>query len=115
MSEERNTVDRIRELANHQGLSLPVLESKLGLGNGTISRWDKSAPNTDKLSKVADFFHVPIDYLLGRDDKFDISEILDAPDENFTILSRNAKKLSPEDRQQILDIARIMFKEEFKD
>lgn len=59
-------VDRIRALANAQGLSLPSLEVKLNLGNGTISRWSKSSPNTDKLARVADFFHVSLDYLLGR-------------------------------------------------
>lgn len=68
MSNE-TTVDRIRTLANAQGLSLPTLEVKLSLGNGTISRWSKSAPNTDKLSRVADFFHVSLDYLLGREQK----------------------------------------------
>lgn len=62
-------VDRIRVLANAQGLSLPALEVKLNLGNGTISRWSKSSPNTDKLTRVADFFHVSLDYLLGRSEK----------------------------------------------
>ena len=66
MTEQNNIVDKIRTLANKQGLSLPALESKLNLGNGTISRWSKSAPNTDKLAKVADFFHVSMDFLLGR-------------------------------------------------
>lgn len=61
-----STVDRIRVLANAQGLSLPALEVKLNLGNGTISRWSKSSPNTDKLARVADFFHVSLDYLLGK-------------------------------------------------
>lgn len=39
----------------------------------------------------------------------------DIPDESYRILSRNAKKLSSEQRQQLLDLARIMFKEEFRD
>lgn len=64
-------VEKIRELANKEGYSLPTLEVKLGLGNGTISRWSKSAPNTDKLQKVADFFNVSLDYLLGRAEKSD--------------------------------------------
>lgn len=64
-----STVDRIRLLANAQGLSLPALEAKLNLGNGTISRWSKSSPNTDKLARVADYFHVSLDYLLGRFEK----------------------------------------------
>lgn len=64
-----STVDRIRVLANAQGLSLPALEAKLNLGNGTISRWSKSSPNSDKLARVADYFHVSLDYLLGRSEK----------------------------------------------
>ena len=67
MSNENSIVSRIRALANAQGLSLTNLEIKLNLGNGTISRWSKSAPNSDKLTKVADHFHVTTDYLLGRD------------------------------------------------
>ena len=60
-------VDRIRTLANQRDMSLPQLEVKLGLGNGTISRWKTSSPNTDKLQKIADYFNVSMDYLLGRD------------------------------------------------
>lgn len=106
--------DRIRELANKKGMSLPVLEAELGFGNGTIVRWDKSSPTAEKLQKVADYFHVSVDYLLGREYIQD-SSVTSDPDENYTILSRNAKKLSPEDRKQLLDIARIMFKEEFNE
>lgn len=110
MEERNNIVERIRELANAHGYSLPTLEAKLGLGNGTISRWSKSAPNSDKLAKVADEFHVSIDYLLGRETFSDPD-----PDTNYTILSRNAKKLSPEKREKLLNVARLMFSEEFKD
>lgn len=75
-------VDRIRTLANQRDMSLPQLEVELGLGNGTISRWRSSSPNTDKLQKIADYFNVSMDYLLGRDislnrrDQQDINEIL---------------------------------------
>lgn len=78
-------VDKIRSLANEKGMSLPQLEISLGLGNGTISRWKNSSPNTDKLQKVADYFSVSMDYLLGREtdkltakDKRDIAKDLDA-------------------------------------
>jgi transcriptional regulator with XRE-family HTH domain len=47
-------------------MSLPDLEMKIGLGNGTISRWKNASPNTDKLTKVADELRVSLDYLLGR-------------------------------------------------
>ena len=104
--------DRIRELANKKGMSLPVLESELGFGNGTIVKWDKASPNSEKLTKVADYFHVSVDYLLGREDYIS-SNATDDPDENYTILSRNAKKLSPEQREKLLNMAKLMFQEEF--
>lgn len=62
-------VDKIRALANQRDMSLPQLEVELGLGNGTISRWRSSSPNTDKLQKIADYFNVSMDYLLGRETK----------------------------------------------
>lgn len=104
--------DRIKELARQKGMSLPVLEAELGFGNGTIVKWDKASPNSEKLAKVADYFNVSTDYLLGRTEK-GISD--DAPDEEYVILSRKAKELTPEQRRQLLDIAKVMFKEEFKD
>ncbi|WP_425756166.1 helix-turn-helix domain-containing protein [Ihubacter sp. rT4E-8] len=59
-------VEKIRTLANQRNMSLPQLEIELGLGNGTISRWRTSSPNTDKLRKIADYFDVSMDDLLGR-------------------------------------------------
>lgn len=73
--------DKVRELANEKGLSLPALESRLGFGNGTIVKWDKASPNTDKLSRVADYFNVSIDYLLGREEKSSVLPSLNQRDE----------------------------------
>lgn len=106
--------DRIKSLANGKGMSLPVLETELGFGSGTIVKWDKASPNSDKLAKVADYFHVSVDFLLGREceqDTFLDSDV----DENYTILCRDAKKLSPEKREQLLNMAKTMFREEFGD
>lgn len=65
---------RIKNLANEHEMSLTVLESKLGFGNGTITKWDKNTPNADKLNKVAQYFGVSMDYLLNGIDKNGLSE-----------------------------------------
>lgn len=70
---ELTLVDKIRTLANQHDMSLPQLEMELGLGNGTISRWKTSSPNTDKLLKIANFFHVSMDYLLERENEITTS------------------------------------------
>lgn len=107
-------VEKVKQLCETHGMTFASLERRLDFGNGTIVKWDKASPNTEKLTKVADYFHVSVDYLLGREESVN-SDANDAPDENFTILSRNAKKLSPEKREQLLNMAKIMFQEEFKD
>lgn len=63
--------NRIKELANQKGLSLPNLESELDFGSGTIVKWDKSTPNVDKLQKVANYFGVTIDYLMTGEEPDD--------------------------------------------
>lgn len=66
--------ERIKALADTQKLSIRKLEEKIGFGNGTINRWRKTTPGVDKLTKVADFFGVSTDYLLGRtNDKTSLS------------------------------------------
>lgn len=58
--------DLIRDRCTKYGISLPKLEEQLGFGAGTISKWDKSTPSLDKIIKVADFFNIYIDDLIGR-------------------------------------------------
>lgn len=72
--------ERIKELANAKGISLPTLEAELGFGNSTIVKWDKSTPNAEKLNAVAKYFNVSMDYLLNGEenqinDSFNESEL----------------------------------------
>lgn len=46
--------------------NIAELERKLDISNGTINKWDKSQPNTKTLMKIADYFNVTTDFLLGR-------------------------------------------------
>lgn len=56
---------RVKDLANEKKISIRELETSLKFSNGTINKWDKRAPS-DKLQKVAEYFHVSIDYLMGN-------------------------------------------------
>jgi len=57
-------VKRIKELCKRKGITLHRLEQETGLGNGIISRWEKSSPTVENLKKVADYFGVTIDMLI---------------------------------------------------
>lgn len=58
--------DRVKKLAEKQGISIVELEEKLDFGRNSLYSWNKKTPNGDRLKKVADFFNVTTDYLLGR-------------------------------------------------
>ncbi|MDC2863755.1 helix-turn-helix domain-containing protein [Bacillus sp. BP-3] len=60
-------VNTIKSLCAQRKIAISALERDLEFGNGTIRRWDKTSPSAEKLQKVADYFHVTTDYLLGRE------------------------------------------------
>lgn len=61
-------LERIQELCSDYKTNISKLETELNLGKGTIYKWKESSPNTDKIAKVAGYFNVSLDYLLGRTD-----------------------------------------------
>ena len=60
--------ERVHMLADQQGLSDFDLSLKLGLSRNAVYSWQKSSPKTETLQKVAEFFNVSADYLLGLTD-----------------------------------------------
>lgn len=57
--------ERIRMLAKEKNISIRELEHQLGFSNGLLRSWTVST-NSASLEKVADYFGVTTDYLLGR-------------------------------------------------
>lgn len=71
------TLERVKKLCESHGITVPILEKRLNIPNNTIYQWNKRAPNTDRLEKVADYFDVSVDYLLGRTDKKNYYDLTD--------------------------------------
>lgn len=65
--------DNINSLAKKQGKNVKTVALDIGLSENAIYAWKKTKPKAEDLAKVADYFHVSVDYLLGRegDYKFD--------------------------------------------
>lgn len=82
-------LDRIKNILAQKGMSLAELERRADLGNGTISRWNKSLPSVDKIQRVAKILGVSIEFLIDGKEESEISE-------RSKILARNAESLSDE-------------------
>lgn len=70
---------RIRELRQAHNLTQVELANNLSVAKQTVSNWenDNIQPSIDMLVKIADFFGVTMDYLLGRsnDNSLDVSQL----------------------------------------
>ena len=64
------TIEKVLSLIQQSGMGDFPLEKKIGLTQGTIKNWraGKNKISAEALSKLADYFDVSVDYLLGRTD-----------------------------------------------
>ncbi len=62
---------RLKELRESRHISQKELSSKFGYAQNTLSNWENGnrEPDFDTAQKLADFFGVTVDYLLGRTDE----------------------------------------------
>jgi len=64
-----DTIQKIVELLAKNGISGAKMSRDLGFSNAVFSQWKagKQKPSIEKLTKIAEYFNVSTDYLLGND------------------------------------------------
>ena len=75
------TGNRIKELRKKEKLSTKILGEIIGMSQQYVSDIEtgRAAPSVKTLNKLANYFNVPIDYLLGKTDdpnKYDTEEMI---------------------------------------
>jgi len=96
---------RIKDLANEKNVSIREVESTLSLANGTLNKWKERA-NTEKLQKVADYFGVTVDYLLGNDNNSNVSSKSVDLNDDDAFLTFEGKPIPEEDMELIKRLLR---------
>lgn len=63
--------DRLRLLRKEHGLTQIQFAKTFNVANGTIAMWEtgRREPDFSTMLRISDFFHVSVDYLLGRDEE----------------------------------------------
>lgn len=61
-------VKKIRKLCIDRNVTVAEVEREVGLGNGSIRRWDENEPGAMKLKAVADFLGTTTDELLKEEE-----------------------------------------------
>lgn len=62
--------ERLKNLIGEKGLNYQKFSKEIGIPNSTISDWlnKKTTPTIENIPKIAIFFKVTTDYLLGLED-----------------------------------------------
>ena len=99
---------RFENVMNERKLNKAQLIRATGITEGAIDGWRKKGtqPTADCLCKLADFFEVSTDYLLGRENEVGLVEVktdLTADEQELLNLYR---KLSFGDKNQLLGFAK---------
>lgn len=63
---ESDLVVKIRNLCKEHGISMRRLERDNEFGNGLVSKWSHSSPSVAYLQRVANYFGVSLNYLIGE-------------------------------------------------
>lgn len=94
--------DRLKELRKKSNLTQQELASKFYLNKSSISRYENGTqlPEHELLEKIADYFDVSIDYLLGRTNIIKPSEL------ETTISNKNKETKQDNKRDEAEMLAR---------
>lgn len=65
---ENKFPERLRRLRERKRMNQKALGECCGVSKNTVARWERGErePGASSLIKIADFFEVSTDYLLGR-------------------------------------------------
>lgn len=103
-------MNRIKELREMAGKQQKELAIDLGVSQPTVSDWEsgRKVPSAKSTSKLADYFQVPIDYLLGRESVTDGPPAPSRPGSKWIpVLGRVAAGTPIEAVEDILDYEEI--------
>lgn len=93
--------ERLQALMDSRNMKKAAFAQAIGISQGNLNDWrnGRSSPSLEKLERIADYFEVSTDYLLGRDDRYP------TPTEDACEMLRIFSSLDREGRTVVLSAA----------
>lgn len=106
--------ERLKELRKSRNISQQKLGAYLNYGYTAIANYEsgRNEPSFDTLIKIAAFFSVTVDYLIGVSDEPRIMNDLSISEVQLLEIYR---RLNEENRQIIMEMIEIVFKKQRKE
>ena len=116
MSNILNTNNKIGKAIKKERLKLGLTQSELGdilnVSKQTVSNWENGnrTPDTTTLEKLAQLFHVSVDYILGREktDMERLEENLARLDPRIQQAYRSLQSMDEEDLAMTLELIKVI-------
>lgn len=105
----------LTELMRYKGVTSYRIGKDTGISPRLIDYWRKGEklPGAENLQRIADYFHVSVDFLLGNEKKEAPSLSEDAVSSPYVKeLIRLVDSASPEKQKQALDLIKVLLQEE---
>lgn len=108
--------ERLRELVGDMSLS-EFARQLGGTSKQSVSAYLKGerTPKTAFINKAAEVCGVQVAWLLGYDVPRCPPAEPEAEDQDIVLLNRAAQKMSPQQRRQLIDMAKVVFRDAFED
>lgn len=106
--------DVYKDLCKQRNISPSAAAIEMGINKGTVSVWKNKGitPQTQQLQKIADYFGVSVDYLLGKEPKEKpATDEGDEPLEDCIVLHMDGKTKRYKFTQKQLDLMAEMIKQ----
>ena len=115
--------NRLNQLINERNITSYKVSKETGISQGTFSQWKNNhkKPQKDLINKIAKYFNVSVDYLLGKTDEQNISNVeiekditLKEPKEEYKIeptaeIYNIYDKLNDTNKKILTDIGKTIF------
>lgn len=107
-------MSRIRDIRKQNGVTMKELGKAVGVGESTISMYEngKRQPDNTMLMKIADYFSVSVDYLLGRDEQQKKPTVEDdGLSDRQRAFMESVRSMSPEDLDLLESLMAVVKKQ----
>ena len=96
-------LNRLKELREEKRLSQKEIAEALGVNEKTVSRWEngESTIKSDKAQALADYFSVPVGYLLGYSDDRQEAESIEKLENVYVEFLANIDTISDIDLEDL--------------
>lgn len=100
-------MQRLKELRNQRGLTQSQIGELLGVSCVTIARYEagEREPSNAKLTTLANYFGVTVDYLMGRDEP--AKDGAEAYPPHLQETYRVFSQLTPQELAEVVEVAKF--------